>query len=49
MANVERGGRYRIVNAKSGTVLDLSASNNEFGKLLPSSLYHLPITEMHIR
>ncbi|RXW18262.1 hypothetical protein EST38_g7591 [Candolleomyces aberdarensis] len=27
MANVERGRRYRIVNAKSGTVVDLSAKN----------------------
>ncbi|KAJ3539159.1 hypothetical protein NMY22_g4864 [Coprinellus aureogranulatus] len=30
MSHVEAGGRYRIVNAKSGTVLDLSATNNEF-------------------
>ena len=32
MAVVERGQRYKIVNAKSGTVLDLSSSNQEFGR-----------------
>jgi hypothetical protein len=35
MANVERGHRYRIVNAKSGTVLDLSAKNGVSSMFTP--------------
>jgi hypothetical protein len=44
MAVVERGQRYKIVNAKSGTVLDLSSSNQEFGRHPPPSSTYTALT-----